>query len=324
MRPMALFVLLFASFGSLLLGLTACGGESQAGPRGTAESPWVIGMSQCNVQEPWRKQMNTDLEQAAAQHPELRLVIKDAGNDSRRQQAQVAEFVDMGVDLIVISPKESVPLTKPVADAMDRGVPVIVLDREVMGERFTCFIGGDNVAIGRAAGRWIKETLGGAGNIVELKGLMTSTPGQDRHKGFVEGAGIGSEDSRLEVVFDADMKWLEQEARKEMASALAVHSKIDLVYAHNDPAAHGAWLAAKQAGRHEEMRFVGIDALPHEGVRYVREGILDATFLYPTGGARAIEVALDVLKGQEVPKRIVLGTRLFTKESVEQGGVEIR
>ena len=109
-----------------------------------------------------------------------------------------------------------------------------------------------------------------------------------------------------------------------MDSALSTQKKIDLVYAHNDPGAHGAYLAAKAAGREKEMRFVGIDALPHEGVRYVREGILDATFQYPTGGAEAIDVALKLVRGEKVAKKIVLGTRRTTKESVARGGEELK
>ena len=141
--------------------------------------------------------------------------------------------------------------------------------------------------IGRAAGEWIKEKLGGKGKVVELKGLMTSIPGQDRNNGFRDGiAGSG-----LEVIFEADMKWLEPDARKEMESALSRFPQIDLVYAHNDPGAHGAYLAAKAAGREKQIKFVGIDALPHEGVMYVKQGILDATFQYPTGGAEAIDAS---------------------------------
>ena len=109
-----------------------------------------------------------------------------------------------------------------------------------------------------------------------------------------------------------------------MESALATNSEIDVVYAHNDPGAHGAYLAAKQAGREREIKFVGIDALPHEGVQYVRQGILDATFLYPTGGQEAIDVALRLLNKEKVQKKIVLGTRLFTRSNVKQGGKEIR
>src|SRR5207244_9182474 len=122
--------------------------------------------------------------------------------------------------------------------------------------------------------------LGGKGRVVELKGLMTSTPGQDRHTGFREGL----KGSGIEVVFEADMKWLEPDARKEMESALARFDRIDLVYAHNDPGAHGAYLAAKAAGREKEIKFIGIDGLPQEGQAYVAQGILSASFEYPTGG----------------------------------------
>ena len=125
---------------------------------------------------------------------------------------------------------------------------------------------------------------------------------------------------RVEVLFDADMKWLEPNARQEMESALARFNKIDCVYAHNDPGAHGAYLAAKAAGREKEMLFVGIDALPQEGVAYVQQGILDATFQYPTGGAEAIDTALKILQGEVVPKKITLGSRVFDKETIGQGG----
>ena len=116
------------------------------------------------------------------------------------------------------------------------------------------------------------------------------------------------------------MKWLEADARKEMESALSRFGKIDLVYAHNDPGAHGAYLAARAAGREKEMLFVGIDALKREGDAYVKQGILNATFEYPTGGQEAIDTALKILNGESVPKEIVLGSRLFTQENVDSGG----
>ena len=145
---------------------------------------------------------------------------------------------------------------------------------------------------------------------------MTSTPGQDRHTGFREGI----KGSHLEIIFEADMKWLEPNARKEMESALARFDKIDFVYAHNDPGAHGAYLAAKAAGREKEIKFVGIDALPQEGQAYVKQGILAASFEYPTGGKEAIENALEILNGKQVPKEITLSSRVFTKENIDKGG----
>jgi ribose transport system substrate-binding protein len=307
-----------------LLSIAAAACSSRAGDThaGTPEDPWVIGMSQCNLGEPWRVQMDADVRAAAETHENLRVIFKDAQNSSLTQRAQVEEFVQQGVDLIIISPKEAAPLTRPVAEVYERGVPVIVLDRRVQGDRYTSFIGADNVHIGREAGIWIRETLGGVGKIVELKGLMTSTPGQDRNRGFLEGLDQEGHPG-LELVFTGEMQWLEPNARREMESALATNPGIDVVYAHNDPGAHGAWLAARAAGREEDILFVGIDALPHEGRQYVQEGILDATFLYPTGGREAVELALAILGGEEAPKEIELGTRLFTAENVAEGGEPI-
>jgi len=303
----------------LALSAAACAPEGRGGHAGTPEDPWVIGMSQSNLGEPWRVQMDADVRAAAEAHPELRVIFKDAQNNSLTQRAQVEELIEQGVDLIIISPKEAAPLTAPVAAAYQRGIPVIVLDREVQGDQYTCFIGADNVRIGREAGRWLADALGGRGRIVELKGLMTSTPGRDRHQGFLEGLDLDAHPD-MKIVFEGEMEWLEPNARIEMESALATQPHIDAVYAHNDPGAHGAWLAARAAGRGDEMMFVGIDALPQEGRQYVAQGILDATFLYPTGGADAIDVALRLLHGEEVPKRITLGTRIFTADNVAQGG----
>jgi ribose transport system substrate-binding protein len=291
---------------------------------GTPEDPFVIGMSQCNLGEPWRVQMNEDIQKAALARPNLRVIYKDAQNESLTQRAQVEELVAQGIDLLIISPREAAPLTRPVAEAYAKGIPVIVLDRAVEGDKFTTFIGADNEKIGREAGKWVANALGGKGKIVELEGLQTSTPGQDRHKGFLEGLALEGHPD-LKIVFTADMAWLEPNARREMESALATNKEIDLVYAHNDPGAHGAYLAAKQAGR--SMKLVGIDALPHEGVAYVQQGMLDATFLYPTGGPEAIATAVDILSrapGKAPPKKIVLGTRIYTKDNVARGGEEIR
>jgi ribose transport system substrate-binding protein len=311
----------------LALALAGCAGKPPAatGAKGTPQHPWVIGMSQCNLGEPWRVQMNADIAAAAKAHPEVKVIYKDAQNKSETQQAQVREFVDQGVDLIIISPKEAKPLTEPVRDAYKARIPVIVLDRKVEGTDYTCFIGADNTKIGREAGTFLVKILNGKGNIVELEGLMTSTPGQERHKGFMEGI----KGSDLKIIFTADCKWLEPDAQREMNSALARFPQADAiqaVYAHNDPSAHGAYTAAKLEGKGREktIKFVGIDALPHEGVRYVRDGILTATFQYPTGGKEGIETAIKILKGEKPPKNITLGTRIYTRDNVARGGEAIK
>lgn len=277
----------------------------------------MIGMSQCNLNEPWRINMNALIKKAAEKYADkLVVVYKDAQADSLKQRSHVEEFVIAGIDLLIISPFEAVPLTEPIAEAYQAGGPVIILDRRVMGDQYTQFIGADNKKIGKYAGEWIVKTLGGKGNVIELKGMMTSIPAQDRNSGFREGI----KGSELKILFDVDYNWMEENARKEMESALSRFSKIDMVYAHDDPGAHGAYLAAKAAGREKEMKFVGIDALPNEGVAYVQQGILAASFEYPSGGDVAIEQALKILNGEKVEKEITLGSRIFTTENVAKGG----
>ncbi len=279
--------------------------------KGTADNPYVIGMSQCNLGEPWRVQMNADLKAAAEKHPEVKMLFKDAQNDTPTQQSQVREFIAQGVDLLIISPKESRPLTKPVAEVMAAGIPVIVLDRRVEGDNYTSFIGGDNIEIGREVGKHLVKVLAGKGNVVMLRGLSTTSGSIERTQGFMEGI----KGSQIKIIFDADCKWLGPNAQSEMKSALSRYPQIDAVYGQNDPMAYGAYLAAKQEGKGREktIKFVGVDGLPHEGVSYVKQGILSATFVYQTGGEEAVKNALDILHGQKVPKEQILKTKAVLK-----------
>jgi ribose transport system substrate-binding protein len=327
-------------FRFLALGLVVpaliLGCETAADTEASAEKPatvlvkvpqkdrYLVGFSQCTVVEPWRVQMNSDVRGAAQRHANLELLILVAEDDIDRQVNDVQNFVSRGADFIIISPKETAAsLTAAVATAYRRGIPVIVLDRQLIGDEFTTFIGADNHKIGRAAGDFIRKTLDGEGHIVELKGNMATVPGQLRHKGFRDAIAAELGAGTIRIVHEADIDWKEDRARTEMDSALAANPVIHLVYGHNDPAAHGAYTAARQAGRAEGIKFVGIDALPHEGVAYVQEGVLDATLEYPTGGEEAIQLILDMIAGKEIPRNITLGTRLFTKDNVSSGGEAI-
>jgi len=281
----------------------------------------TIGYSQCNSGEPWRAQMDADLKAHAAKHDNLKLVAKDAQNDRARQMAHVREFINARVDALIISPLDT-SLTPAVAEAFDAGIPVIVLDRKVLGDKYTVFIGADNRVIGAEVGKWVVKTLGGAGNVVELRGLSSSVPAIDRSEPFREAI----KSTPIKIVYDADMEWLKAKAREKMQAALArnpAKGSIQLVYGANDPAAIAAYEVARDAGREKEMKFVGVDALPHEGIEAVKNGILDATFEYPNGAKEGIATVLDLLAGKKPPKTITLGTRLYTKENVDKGGEAI-
>ena len=286
----------------------------------------VIGFSQCTVKEPWRVEFNRRLKDHADQtYANAQLDMLDADDKTEKQVGDVKTFIRRGVDAILISPKEAAGLASVVKEATEAGIPVVVLDRDVNYKDYACFVGGDNKLIGRAAGKVAIDMLGGPGKakgvIYEICGGLASTPGQERRAGFHE---VVDKEPGLRITGGLDADWKKDKAYSIMQDALKATPDIDLVYAHNDPMAHGAYQAAKAAGREKELKFIGIDALPEEGQRWVKSGELTATLLYPTPGAVGLDMAMKILKGEKVEKKITLPTRVFTKDNVDQGGVEVK
>jgi ribose transport system substrate-binding protein len=289
---------------ALLVFAAACGREQKG--------KHLIGFSQANLGEPWRVAMNADVAARAKDFPDLEIVYADAQQDNAKQVADVENFLRQKIDLLIISPNEAKPLTPIVQRAFAAKIPVIILDREIEGDTYTTFIGANNREIGKAAGEYSASLLGGKGDVVEIKGLPGSTPARDRSEGFREAI---AKFPNIHIVHDPVANWLREEAMTQMESALAAHPHIDLVYAHNDPMAIGAYLAAKAKGRAGEMKFIGIDGLPglDGGRQAVADGKLAATFVYPTGGKEAVEMAEQILNDRKVPHRITLPTQRITK-----------
>ena len=267
---------------------------------------YVIGVSQCSDDE-WRHQQNAEMRREAEFYRDLRIDIRTANDDSRRQVRDIRRFLDEGVDLLVVSPNEAQPITPVVEEAYDRGIPVIVVDRKILSDKYTAYIGADNEGIGHAIGLYIAGSLGGQGTVVEITGLSGSTPAMERHKGFTRAIraypGI-----RLLAV--ADGGWLRERAMDKMDSLLRACPEFDVLYAHNDRMAEGAYEAAVRQGRERSIRFFGTDALSGEdyGLQSVLEGRLSATFIYPTGGDEVIQTAMHILTGQPFERETDLQT----------------
>lgn len=286
----------------------------------SAEPAYRIGFSQATTVEPWRILFNQDVRIEAAKHPDLELIVRDGNDSVDKQAADVRELLATGIDALLISPKEAAGLGPAVQLAVDSGVPVFVLDRNVDARGYTQFIGGDNRMIGQAAGRFAVNLLGGPGKargvVTELWGGMRTQTSRDRHDGFHDE--IGNEPG-IRVVGEAfDCDWKQDLAYRAMIETMEQFDHIDLVYAHNDPMAYGAYLAAMDDGRDDVRFFLGIDGIPSEGVRWVYDGILTATFLYMTPGAEGLRQALAYLSGNPVPDRVVLPTEIIDRARAEE------
>lgn len=283
------------------------------------EKTYVIGMSQCNLGEPWRVAMNDQIATAAEEYPMFEIIYADAAQDNSKQIADIENFIQMGVDLIIASPNEATPLTNVIKRAYESGIPVILLDRKIDGDTYTQFIGADNVYIGRVCGEYVADVLlPEGGKICEIEGLAGTSGGIERDQGFREGI---AKNPNLEIIASNNADWLREKAITVAEEMLQVHDDIDLFFCLNDPMAEGAYIAARNAGREDEMYFIGVDGLPTPdgGIRSVMDGRLSLSMVYPTGGQEAIESAYKLLVlGEELEKNVTLGTEIITPENAEE------
>ncbi len=307
-----------AAGAALAMMAAGCGRGAQSGASGNgAAKTFLIGVSQPNKGEPWRRAMYDQIAAAAKTHPEFQVAFADAQQDNVKQVADVEAFIQQGIDLLIISPNEAAPLTDVVAKAYGQGIPVIVLDRKVNGDQYTMWIGADNTLIGRQAGQyvagWCQDHHKSPCDVIELRGLEGSTPTQERGDGFR--AGLAS-DPNAHIVASQTADWLRERAVPVSQAMFQANPRVDVVYGQNDPMAEAAYISAENAGRTlGDMLFVGIDGLPTPdgGIRSVLAGRIGVTYVYPTGGAEAIDWAERILvKHEHAPKEVVLGTEQVT------------
>ena len=276
---------------------------------------YVIGVSQCS-EDSWRKKLNNELHDATYLHDNVVLRVVSADDDDKQQMRQINAFMDEGVDLLIVSPNQMNTVTPAIDRAYDRGIPVVLFDRKTDSGKYTAFVGADNEKIGRTIGEYIATRLGGKGTVVEIRGLEGSSPAIERHNGFV--AAI-SKHPGIQLLASESGNWLQQSGDSVAARMFANGIVPDYVFGQNDRMAHGAWQAARRLGLEKRMLFVGIDALPGKGggIELVRDGVLDASYIYPTRGDIVMQQALNILEGRPYGRDYYMKAALVTKDNAE-------
>jgi len=292
-----------------ILGLVcACG-------PGQETTQYKIGFSQCVSGDAWRRTMHEEMYRELSFYPELSLEIKDAKGNNETQINQIREFMESGIDLLVVSPNESVPITPIVEEVFQSGIPVIVVDRKISSNLYTAYVGGNNYEVGFTAGQYIRNFLRGKGKVLEIWGLRGSSPAIERHRGLMNGL----RNSDIDIVSDINGEWEKDTAKNRLKAHLLQENwkDFDLVFGHNDVMAIGAHEICKSLGI-DGKKFVGVDALPgpYGGIQAVTDNVLDATFFYPTGGDKAIEVAYNILTDEQFQKENILQTAVVDSSNV--------
>lgn len=287
-----------------LLACLACQRERK--PR------YIIGVSQCS-EDLWRQTMNEELKREVALYQaDAQVLIRSVKDDTPKQIADIEWFIEQKVDVLVVSPNESEACTPVIEKAYQQGIPVILVDRKIATESYTAYVGANNYQIGKEAGLYAIGVLKGKGNIAEVRGTKGSTSDAERHKGFVDALAKAPE---IQIVAEVWGNYLLDEAKKQLQPVFQQHPNIDLVFAMNDPMAAGAHQAAIQFNG--KLPFiVGVDALIDGGIKNIENNVQDASFIYPTGGEKVIDLAMKILHNQPFQHENILNTAVVDKSNV--------
>lgn len=291
---------------------------------GCAQKPrkFVIGVSQCS-EDIWRDKLNDELKMGEYLNDSLIVKLASSNDDNVLQNKQVNQFIDEGVDLLIVSPNQLSAISKSVERAYDKGIPVILYDRKTNSDKYTAFIGCDNYTIGKSMGTFIAQQLHGKGRIVEISGLEGSSPALERHRGFMDAI---KPYPGLHVVASEEGNWKEEGGIQAMKRILKQTQDFDYVFAHNDCLAWGAYVAARQMRVKRNYKYTGVDGMATEGggLELVRDGIFEASYLYPTKGDEVIALAMKILKHQPYERDNYLSTSIITQANAALTLMEAR
>lgn len=291
---------------------------------GCAQQPrkYVIGVSQCS-EDIWRDKLNDELKMGEYLNDSLIVKLASSNDDNVLQNKQINRFVDEGVDLLIVSPNQLSAISKAVERAYDKGIPVILYDRKTNSDKYTAFIGCDNYTIGKSMGTFIAQQLQGKGRVVEISGLEGSSPALERHRGFMDAI---KPYPGLQVVASEGGNWKEEGGIQAMKRILKQTQDFDYVFAHNDRLAWGAYVAARQMRVKRNYKYTGVDGMATEGggLELVRDGIFEASYLYPTKGDEVIALAMKILKHQPYERDNYLSTSIITQANAALTLMEAR
>ena len=280
---------------------------------------YKIGVSQC-VGGRWREKANVEM--LSAQHlydNDVKVIIKNADNNNECQCLQIDSLVDEGVDLLVVSPNDYHALNGSLQRAREKNIPIVFFDRTTALKDYTAYIGGDNVEAGRKMAEYAAmlcrdsvKTDGRRPIVLEMTGPLAISPAAQRHAGFSE---VISKNPSIDYRH-VPSQWSYDDCKRIMREWLENGNAVDVVFCHSDLAAVGAYEAAKELHKEREIRFLGIDGLPGEGLDAVQNAQLAASYIYPTHGEEVIALALRILEGKPFERMNNLKSIVVTPQNV--------
>lgn len=278
------------------------------------EKKYVIGIAQCMMDDAWRKAMVKEARIEASNYDNLELVVKNADSNNDRQIEQIRELIKQKVDVLIISPFESAPITTVAEEAYRAGIPTIITDRKVNTNQYTTFVGANNYQLGYAAGKYAGRFLPQNATVLEIWGMVGSSPAQERHRGFADALG-----DRSDLKFRQVEGYWRYDSAVVKLKSVDFSEPLDFVYAHNDMMAIAAreHFLSLDSVRGKNLSIIGMDAVVGAGLEAIADGEINASFLYPTGGEQVIRTAMQIIHGTPVDKYIPLPSGQVDKDAAQ-------
>ncbi|WP_322937338.1 ABC transporter substrate-binding protein [Nocardioides bizhenqiangii] len=310
---------------ALLVSVAALAGCSDSDASGD-DDKIVMGFAQVGAESGWRT-ANTESIKASADEAGYELKFSDAQGKQENQIKAIRSFIQQKVDVIAFSPVVETGWDAVLQEAKAAGIPVILTDRAVDTEDtslYETFLGSDFVLEGEKAGEWLVENAADADvdgdgdvNVVQLEGTTGSAPAIDRAEGFATAIAA---DPSIEVTASQTGDFTRDLGKQVMESFLNSEDGIDVVFAHNDDMGLGAIEAIEAAGLEPgvDVKIITIDAV-HDGMEALADGKINFIVeCNPLLGPQLMDLAEQVIDGEEVPERVVTEETTFTQEQAAE------
>jgi simple sugar transport system substrate-binding protein len=301
--------------------MAGCG--SSGGSGGSAgDGKITMGFSQVGAESGWRT-ANTKSVQDSAKAAGIDLKFSDAQQKQENQIKAIRSYIQQKVDVIAFSPVVESGWDTVLKEAKNAKIPVILTDRAVDSKDtslYKTFLGSDFIEEGRKAGTWLVDQYKDGKdpvNIVELQGTTGSAPANDRKAGFQE---VISSDPKFKVIASQTGDFTRAKGKEVMEAFLKSNPDIDVLYAHNDDMGLGAIEAIEGAGKvpGKDIKIITVDAV-HDGMQALADGKINFIVeCSPLLGPQLMDLATKVVKGEQVPARVVTEETTFTQEQAKQ------
>ena len=294
-------IIMLAAAAACILG--GCGSSEPSS--GTEENNLiVVGFSQVGAESDWRTANTASMQEALSAENGYRLIFEDAQQKQQNQITDIRNFINQGVDYIVLAPTTETGWDTVLTEAKEAGIPVIIVDRMIETsdlDLFTCWIGSDFRKEGDTAVEWMENHLEGPLRIVHLQGNIGSSAQAGRTEGLEAGLQNHPE---WKLTFQAPGDFVQAKGQELMEEVLASNIDFNVIYVENDNMAYGVISALKAHNMlpGKDVTIISFDAA-HDALKLVLSGELTLDVeCNPLHGPR-VRSLIEQLERGETPEK---------------------